>query len=679
VTRTRRPYRFTPRLEALELRDVPAVSCVASGPNLSVLTVTGDGNNDDISLTMELSPFSTILNVTGNGGTGVTGKGGTPVTDGLQYAGVTSVIVKLNGGNDSVHVASGNFLGLTFEGGDGDDWLNIGAGAAADHVIKTVKFVGGNGNDKIQVWNGNNRILGGLTIDGGQGHNTVLLGINPTDRTTVGFLSIKNGDGTDTFTAGGLAFTTPGSVTIDNGSNANPALGQGSTTTFETLQNCTVGGPLKITNGAGDDVVKFGKPGSGFFNTNSVTIDNSFGSSDTQFLAAATTLTGNLSVKSFGTCTLTVQGSHFAATGSVSVSSSGFGFGSVNVSLLSEKTTQIFGGVTIGGGAGPSSFVNLGAGGNGDMSLGSLTATKAGTVTFAGENLDIRGLVKMTNASLAVFGDRFTVGGSLTSDGVVNIDNASTTIGGAVKVTSYTGLTLSSLFETNFRGTVTIENGPLNIVEGEVHFLVGVKMLKAWDFINGGNTFVTGNLEINADGGIVDNNGTLVVSGNLKIDEATNVWLDDGGVHVGGNLTVNTQKKTHQGLEVDSLVRTHHLVVGGLTAINTFGGNDRVVIDDSYFIDTATIKTGLGNDLVEIETFDTGAPSLFKNLILDLEGGDDVAVIGREFDFEDVAGFGGKPTFKGGLGNDKLTRKGFNQFPFGLTVLEFETVELPPI
>jgi Ca2+-binding RTX toxin-like protein len=165
--------RTTLRLEPLEGRDVPSISCVLQGTTLVITGTDPDPNtghlgNDSVQISQQGKDL--VIELFSDGDASMT----------VQTIPLKSVqLVQFNGlgGNDifdcNAHVA------CIADGGDGADALYGGIRAAAT-------LIGGTGDDLLQGRSGND------TLDGGDG-NDHLIGGRGTDHLT-------GGAGADTFT-----------------------------------------------------------------------------------------------------------------------------------------------------------------------------------------------------------------------------------------------------------------------------------------------------------------------------------------------------------------------------------------------------------------------------------------------------------------------------------------------
>ncbi len=168
---------FRPGVEALEGREVPACTVTvgpdaALGPNVSVLTITGDEGANSVLVTQDsgTGAFSVLCD-------GVL----TPVT-----ALVNKVVVRTLGGNDQVAVrdlrtaSSFHFIpirggGIETDLGGGDDFFSFQL--SNQQLLPSLKVTAGDGNDTVNVSLDNVSaqppisIGSGITLDGGKGND----------------------------------------------------------------------------------------------------------------------------------------------------------------------------------------------------------------------------------------------------------------------------------------------------------------------------------------------------------------------------------------------------------------------------------------------------------------------------------------------------------------------------
>jgi hypothetical protein len=316
---------FVPRLEALEDRMTPAgvvnttfasglltVTCLDSPtPNLNnqVLTLTRTGDN-----TYKLSA--------GDGET-INGVMATEVSK----SGILSVKFVMGRGNDQVTLLDPelNTGTLTFQGGDGDNTLNINANGGLSKIA-TLSITNGDGLDRLNVGNGGNN-FNKVTINNGIGDSETFFGAPGTDTTDIaGTLAIINGDGDDTFFAGGNSFTVNGATSIRNNVGGSDTQFNATTTEFKST--------LSIFNLAGFDELEFAGDTALL---RSVIISNGNDGSATIFGAETTTINGTLSVTSAdGTDNFQTTGNNFT------VEVPGTGIGSVTISTGNGGGTTIF-------------------------------------------------------------------------------------------------------------------------------------------------------------------------------------------------------------------------------------------------------------------------------------------------------------------------------------------------
>src|SRR5262249_32153106 len=86
-------------------------------------------------------------------------------------------------------------------------------------------------------------------------------------------------------------------------------------------------------------------------------------------------------------------------------------------------------------------------------------------------------------------------------------------------------------------------------------------------------------------------------------------------------------------------------------------GDDQILINDGDFSGAVAITTGIGNDSVNIDTFDTDKYTAFHGkLTITLGDGDDSAALGRAGDPNDFILADDVVTVTGATGSDTLTR-----------------------
>lgn len=305
---------FSPRLTALEAREVPAVAAVF---NTSVLTVVGDANPNDITVAADAAGNLTVtdagapvfIRVTAGSPTktnltfvSVSGRAGNDTITldrSLNVLGADSKLAAApagqldgNGGNDTIRAFTGGFLGgvignpivgnLVMQGGAGDDFLDSGFGNDL--------MLGGDGNDTmrwlpgtlIDTYEGGPGTDTGVVVGNGNGQgDAFVLAANPDGSGRVLFqrtnlvpffidigtterVSLQTADGNDTITVGNLAGTAVRRVTADGGTGDDVIDGSGTTVALELFGgdgNDTVTGGTAadvLFGGIGDDILSGG-------------------------------------------------------------------------------------------------------------------------------------------------------------------------------------------------------------------------------------------------------------------------------------------------------------------------------------------------------------------------------------------------------------------------------------
>jgi len=242
------------RGESLETRVLPAAVATVSR---ATLNITGDADASNLSI----EQLDGGVKVTALNGTTLR-IAGTDVPNGtLTFSGVTALNVRLGDGNDSVSVLGAlNLKNVTFNLGDGDNTLDVGAGLSSTGKLTVT---GGTGRDVVTM----NGVAGkAATINLGHGNDDLTL------RGTLfsGAVSINTSSGADVIlideaTAGGAATFTNSltintgedndSVTLRNAATKKVTINTGDDDDIIDLDTVTAGGLLNIQAGAGADDV----------------------------------------------------------------------------------------------------------------------------------------------------------------------------------------------------------------------------------------------------------------------------------------------------------------------------------------------------------------------------------------------------------------------------------------
>ena len=171
----------------------------------NALWLVGGNTNDQLNIT----PIGTSQ--TGSTGINVKGKLNNVNINNQQYTGINTVNVTGFGGNDNFQFAGSLTLAAVISDGDGNDQIQLGNGNNSVTL--------GNGNDQLQGGNGNN------TITVGSGNDSVQLGNGNNNITAgTGNVNIKAGDGTNNIIAGALGSTGNIQVQLGNGAGNNVML-----------------------------------------------------------------------------------------------------------------------------------------------------------------------------------------------------------------------------------------------------------------------------------------------------------------------------------------------------------------------------------------------------------------------------------------------------------------------
>ncbi len=242
--------------------------------------------------------------------------------------------------------------------------------------------------------------------------------------------------------------------------------------------------------------------------------------------------------------------------------------------------------------------------------------------------------MNLTTSDLTVNGEIFSVSTSATIKGASTINFAASV-------------------ETTIRGTLAVTGGSLILAGGS-------NQIKSVNFngndltVNGWTTVAT-TLTAKSALGSFDNNSILDVLGNLTVTGIADMTLDGTSTFIGGNFMVTT------GAGVNTIA-VNKLSVNGTTNVNTSTGDgagaagaDQIAVNDSDFGGNVTLKTGAGDDVLNVETLDSGQITAFHGTVaIDLGDGDDIGAIGRPFDANDFISTDDKVTLAGGSGFDAL-------------------------
>ncbi len=592
-------------------------SLTASGVNGTTLTFTGGDGNDAVTLDLATIRTATFTGNDGNDRMTATNSAINTTFSRLTFTG--------GNGNDTLSLGHDSIRNLTFNGNSGDDTLHIGQ-IPGENNFGTINFSGHDGINTVRIHNGFTRVTGLMRIANSAGDSITNFGEQSTDRITLGSLSVTNSTGNDALTAAGASFSVGNFVTISNGAG-------GSQTGFLST-NVSVGGLTRITNGDGLDIVQFGTGAVGTVNLHGVSISNAGGGSSTSFLAANNTLTSSLSViNTDGDDNFVTAGDSFTVLGSVRLSN---GNGNNTAQFGSAKTVQVNGPVSMFSLAGTDT-ASFGVAGTTDILLGALTISNGvngGPTTFDGRLTAINGALNLIGSDLTINGEIFSVGTS------ANIRGASS-------------ISLNASIQTTIRGL-------LNVTGGNLTFAGGSNQVKSVNF-NGGDVTVNGwttvasTLNVRSAAGVFTNNSILDVFGNVLMTGVQNAIMDGTSTFVGGNLTVNA------GAGANTVI-LNKVSINGASNINASigdsggaAGADQVAVNDSDFGGNVIVRTGEGDDVLNLETLDSDQITTFHGtLLVDLGAGDDAGAIGRPFDPNDFISTDDRVTFVGGSGFDTM-------------------------
>ncbi len=599
-------------------------------------------------------------------------------------------------------IALGSNNGVTvgqFGVGKGITIQNKGGGSSvsldgAVSISGKVSVNSGHGFDSLSILSQPTSSLilnGALNLATGNGSSELFLG--GSTAVVTGGVTIVNGAGFDNIQLTPGSFNVGGLVSINNGTG-------GSYVGLSPSGSLVLSGGTTVTNAAGEDTLVIGGTKTVSVSVKNLTVNHGHGGSGTYLSAtSAVTIGGAATVNaldgsdkfSIATPTLNVSGAVLFKAGQGDAEA-----------YFSATTLQSIGGpVTVDAGAG-NLLLAFGTAGAKSTSKGLMWSHGNGdTQIFLDGSVQING--SLTGKAAEGF-DKINVLGGLIVNGSVSITNAAggseTLFAGPTKVTgSFTlnngdGTDLIEITGSSFDvfGTTTIlqgvgDNSPpavavggpstVKIVAAQANFSGGltIKALSGDDIVqfSGAINAKTLALDLGADVANVKVNGTLGVLGNLSIQlgDADDSLVIPGNVSVVGTTTVRTGAGDDQvhwyggsnvlqgAVTIDTGDGADEVAVQGWTVksatkVSTGWGNDRLFVDNCVFA-AVTIDTGAGSDEVYIETQDLGASSLFKGPVsVNLGDGDDLVIVGMEFDPDDFALFNGAVNVNGGNGLDQL-------------------------
>lgn len=170
-------------------------------------------------------------------------------------------------------------------------------------------------------------------------------------------------------------------------------------------------------------------------------------------------------------------------------------------------------------------------------------------------------------------------------------------------------------------------------------------------FIGGSVTLLGQQAMIYSAGGNIKGNVTLRTGNGLPGNVALGFDLSDG-IRIAGNLTVVTNETAASTATVslaEVTVDKNFQFTGG-------AGNTTAILNDSFFLGSATIDLGAGDDLFRLESFGIAGVTVFYGKAI-FRGGDgaDTFVVGG-MTGADVLNFRSTSLFDGGAGADTTTQ-----------------------
>jgi hypothetical protein len=231
-------------LEALECRWVPATVKFVHG-DLMISNPTVVNGASSITVTQTASD---TFHVDDNGSSNGT------------FKGVSKISITGGSANETDTVDLGGFTfhgSLAIKTGNGTDTVNVGVGGG--EITGSLKINAGRGDDTISINTTNAAsaltVGGRTTIKAGDGANLVTVGNATAATTFLGDFSVK---GVSSVILGtGAADVFRGDITVNLGHNPNALNLQLGTPSNQTAA-ITVRGDVRVTGGAGDDLVQVG-------------------------------------------------------------------------------------------------------------------------------------------------------------------------------------------------------------------------------------------------------------------------------------------------------------------------------------------------------------------------------------------------------------------------------------
>jgi hypothetical protein len=371
---------------------------------------------------------------------------------------------------NNFHVA-GNFK---FATGGGGSTISMGSDTtdAIDGTV-TATHLGGTDVADFGVGGNGSVSLGPVTISNGADDGIV--SFDGADNTVNGDVSVTNGfsaTGTQVVVAGGDSLNISGKLTINN-AGAGPAA---TVTQLAPNSALSIGGPVKITDAAGDDAVILGATGSTVTLAGGVSITN-FNGASTTILGGATMdvtgdivvssgtgsalfdasgvdqlgVTGNLTISSYsGTSTLALGGANQGSIGGTLKYTTGIGGDGVAITAMDLHDVSLI----LGNGA---SAVALDA----TVTLtGNFTLTAGNGGQAVADSASVSGNVSITTG---IDGDAVSIDGSvggnlsvLTGGGSDNVTVDNITVGGTTYINTGDQADIVTIDGSVFNGKTTV-------------------------------------------------------------------------------------------------------------------------------------------------------------------------------------------------------------------------------
>jgi hypothetical protein len=621
-------------VESLEDRCVPTTHVVL---NSGILTITGDANNNGITITEQATAGAYVVDANDIAGShnqafsGVnsivvnTGSGSDVLTLVGNAAAATALAGNLSvsgSGNLTVTSTSGSFnvngqLAIT-ETGSGSLSANLqGPGS----TFGSVTISSGGGGALLNFENGV-RVAQTLSVGLGAGANRLTLQTGGGAAVQVGgSLTVSGTTGQDNVTLDGA--TIGGAVSINDSHAASVTA---------AIAGSGIGTFLSVVGGAGNDALSLTSSSVG------QNLGLALGGGTNSVSLSGSTVTGNLFTSgATGTELLTVGGGTIVS-GYLSVNDPAAI--AVNVGIA-NSTVRSYLSVISGAGSDVVTLTGASVGQNLGLSLGAgINSVSVLGSTVAGSFFE--------NNDTGI--ERVTVGGG-------------TIIGGYVSVNDPAAVALNVSIANTGVGTYLsviggAGNDSVSIGSAKVGQNLGVSLGTGTDVLSVNHTTVTGSLFETDLGTATTLISSTTVQQNLSLDtsqsttrDALNLLTDS----VGGNLTLTT------GQGNDTIQVGGTTVVKG-TSISTGAGNDTVTLYDSGFSGTTGINVGNGNNALNVEattTADSQSTSFFGPVTVVAGTGNDTVTLGLAA--SDLAKFFASASFNGGGGTNVLSQT-FAQF-----------------